>query len=211
MNDQAIRTSNLDRLVEHIKSEGIEQAHREAALILAQAEEERSRILDEAQKQADALIEASAQKVLKAEQAMTQRLKMVGRDLVLSLEEELVKRLQSFLALKLAEPLNTADLKDFILALAQGFSGQGPLNLEVTLPPEVLTRFETSLIEAFKSSLAQDIKLKGDPKIGAGLLICEQGSDFFFDFSANRLAQWLAGHAGPRLKELFEQGEEPSP
>ena len=206
MNDQQIRASNLDQLLQTIKKEGIEQAHLEAEKIRSDAVEEGQRLISEAQELAQQTQAQTEAALAQTEAAMNQRLTMAARDLSLRLEEELVGRFRRFVSQQLSPTLDGDGLADFLAGLAGGFSSeQGLAPLEVSVNPAELAALEAALGQSFRTELGRDIELLGDPAVAAGLLIKEKGADYFFDFSAPKLAQLLSDHCGPRLKRYFRE------
>jgi len=202
MNDELIRQTNLENLLNLIHTEGLEKAKEQAEQILQTAKDQAERLLEEAQRLAKAAHDEAIYKIEKAEAAQKERLQMAQRDLLLGLEEQLTLQFQNFVAQSVPAALTPAVLEKFLLALAPGFVGK---TLEVTLAPEDQKALDQALVGGLAQKLGLDLTTQGSKKVKAGMWIVESGAHAFLDFSSSALAERLSRYLSPRLKELWSQ------
>lgn len=202
MNDEQIRQTNLENLLNLIHTEGLEKAKAEGEQIVQTAKAQAERMVEEAQRLAKTAHDEAIYKIEKAEAAQLERLQMAQRDLLLGLEEQLTLQFQNFVAQAVPEALTPAVLEKFLLALAPGFAGK---SLEITLSPEDQKALEKALLGGLAQKLGVDLKTQGSQKVKAGMWIVESGAHAFLDFSSSALAERLSRYLSPRLKELWTQ------
>lgn len=201
--DEQTSTTNLERLLSLIHTEGLEKAKSEAARILNEAQAEAERIKENARHEAHQAQLDAKKRIERTEAAQQERLSMAARDLLLQLSEQLTQGFERFTAETLKAQLNAEVLAPFLKALAQALPEERQWS--ALLAKEDLNALEEALQAGFIENLQKNLELQGDDQLKAGLMLYESGAQSFLDFSAPALAQRLTRHLSPKLKELWAQ------
>lgn len=79
--------SQLQSLINKIKTDGVAEAEKEAQAVVTEAENKASRIAAEAKTKADEIVERAKQEAARTEEAGKKALEQAGRNLVLGLKK----------------------------------------------------------------------------------------------------------------------------
>lgn len=191
---------DIQGLLNRIQSDGIEKA-----------EAEKKRILDEAKQQAEAIIsqaKADAAEIVKDAKAEAEvseskgkaAVKQAARDVLLSLQADLQKRLDGIVRDSLGQAITPEVMGQIVLKMAEKYLSQENCDtIELLLSPSDAAALEAGL----KAGLLADLKAKPEIQISSnlssGLKIGVKGSDLFFDFSDDALTEVICSYAGPKL------------
>ncbi|GAB4397331.1 MAG: hypothetical protein OHK0053_13510 [Microscillaceae bacterium] len=192
------------QLTDKLYQEGIEKAEKEAALLLARAQEKADSILKEAQLQAQAIRQ-------KAEAQQRQDLENHQKNLQIAVQKTLAQLRQSVLNLmakSVIEPPLRLSLQDphFLQKIIQQFidrwspDSSQAVPLKVWLSPED----EKTLTDFFKNNalkiLDQSLVFEADPHIPAGFKIGPQDGHYRITFTEEALQAFFAQYLHPALK-----------
>lgn len=192
----------LQGLLERIQNEGIKRADSEKERIVSDARAEADRIVREAREEAEALRKKAADDAAALQSRTEAAIRQAARDIVLSLKEDLKKRLQKVVGAS----VNSAMTPEFMQKLILAVAGNSSANAGI----KVLTSAEDAakLVELCAGGIAADLKQRPVIAVGgdfdSGLKIGFEGGDVFFDFTDEALTGIVCEFAGPRIAALLE-------
>lgn len=194
----------LQELIEKIKKEGIESAQADAAKLKAAAAAEAKRIVDDAKKQADAIVaEADADRV-RSEKAGAAAVEQASRNLVLAFKGEIQGLLDKIVKDVVSASYSVEVVKDVLPDLIKNWAAKNTDSLAVALSEGDLKKID----DGFKAKLAARLKGGVDFKVGkalgAGFHIVEKDGAAFYDFSAEAVAALLSAYLNPKLAESLK-------
>jgi V/A-type H+-transporting ATPase subunit E len=182
----------LQELLDKIKKEGVESAEAEAAEIRELAEAARARTLEEARREAEAIVAAARVEASRLQDSGVASLAQASRDCLLAFRD----RLQAVLAeavgretkAALSPELLASVIPQAIAALAAGDSA----DLAVLVSPADLARLEAHGKALLDAELRKGLDLRPSADIEAGFRIVEKDGSAYYDFSAESLAEIFA-------------------
>ena len=191
---------DIQGLLNRIQSDGIEKA-----------EAEKKQILDDARQQAEAIIakaKAEASEIVKnaeAEAAVNEEkgkaaVKQAARDVLLSLQADLQKRLEMIVRDSLGQAITPEIMGQIVLKMAEKYLSQESNDtIELLLSPSDAAALESGLKAGLLANLKTAPEIKISNSLSSGLKIGIKGSDLFFDFSDDALTEVICNYAGPKL------------
>ena len=197
----------LDKLIEKIKKEGIEQAKAEAAKIKSEAEASASAIVKEAKDKADAIIVGAEEEAKRSEKAGIAALEQASRNLVLSFKGEIQGLLDLLTKKAVASSYSLDVVKDVLPKLISNWGSMNTDSLTVLLSEDDLKILDQAFVTGLQSSLKEGVELKGVKKLDKGFHIMEKDGGAFYDFSAESVANMLSAYLNPKLSEILKGTE----
>lgn len=202
-----IMAEELQSLLEKINKEGVKKAEAEQEKIIAAAKKKAEKIITDAKKKADELKKKSEADAKRNEERAADTIRQASRDIVLALQDELQNRLKIVAKECIGDAMTPELMGKLILEMEKSFlTGKTAENagVEVMLSKKDLDQ----MTKLLKGSLGKNLKSDPDLELGqdfaAGLKIGVKGSDLFFDFSDDALAEMICVYVGPRLAEILK-------
>jgi V/A-type H+/Na+-transporting ATPase subunit E len=202
--------TNLDDLIQKIKSEGVEEAERKSEEIIKAAEFTASKIVDKARQEADAITRDAEEEIRKKECISRKALEQAARDIILSIRTSLTEIFDSLIKKEYRNVLSGKTLETVLIKLIEGWQRDetGGLNIELLLSESD----RNALLEGFLSRLNEEIKagieLKAHPNIEGGFRIGMKGSHVYHDFTDEGIADVLAEYLNPRFYNFLDSLKE---
>ena len=195
----------LQELIDKIKSEGVSAAQSKADEIIHEAEQKAHKIIDDAQVEADGIVDVAKQKEAQSVQAGIDALAQAARDLLLSLQSQIVSVFNTVIQEEAEQALSGAALESAIATLIGSWTVEEAKNIDVLLNESDLASMEKSL----QSKLAQKINSGLEIKIGAGLTsgfrVSMKDGSSYYNFTPAEIAAVLSEFLNPRLTEILQQ------
>lgn len=189
----------IQDLVSSIRKEGIEEASRESAAILAKANAEAERILADAKKKAAKMIEDAKSECDLVSQSSKAAISQAARDVSLSLKKSIDDQITRILSNQVASTLDKTTLAALIKEVVKAEGA------DVTA--EISTVDADKVVEGLKADLAAELKaglvLKAGSSSASGLKVASSDGSGYFDLSADELALLLKPYLSPALKSII--------
>ncbi|MEK6764821.1 MAG: hypothetical protein AABY49_01140 [Planctomycetota bacterium] len=198
--------TNLNDLIQKIKSEGIEEAERKSEEIIKEARLTASKILNKAGLDAEAIIKKAEEEIRKKEIIGKMALEQAARDIILSIRTSLTEIFDSLIKREYQTVLSGKTLEAVLIKLIEGWQRDetGDLNIELLLSESD----RNALLEGFLSKLNEEIKagieLKAHPNIEGGFRVGVKGSHVYHDFTDEGIAEVLAEYLNPRFYNFLD-------
>ncbi len=198
----------LKTFIDKIKQEGVEAGQKKAQEIERLAKESAEEVLRKARTVAQRLREEAQEKIKQEEAASRAGLQQAGRDLLLSLHQQITATLDRLLAEEARKAMTVEMMTELITHLVKEAKvSQGAI--EVALNKSDAKKLEEGALGQLKKELKKDIILKADEDIGGGFVISFDAGKSHFDFSDKALAEHFGGYLRPRLAELLTPAPAP--
>ncbi|MBC8548570.1 MAG: hypothetical protein H8D23_02870 [Candidatus Brocadiales bacterium] len=198
--------TNLNDLIQKIKSEGIGEAERKSEEIIKEARLAASEVLNKAGLDAASIIEEAEESIRKKESISKMALEQAARDIILSIRISITEIFDSLVKKEYQNVLSGKTLETVLMKLIEGWQkdDMGELSIELL----VSESDRDTLFEGFLSKLNEEIKsgieLKVHPDIEAGFRIGMKGSHVYYDFTDDGITGVLAEYLNPRLYDFID-------
>ena len=192
----------LKTLIEKIKQEGVEAGQKKAVDIERAAKERAEEVLRKARTVAKRLREEAQEKIKQEEAASRAGLQQAGRDLLLSVRQQITATLDRLVAEEARKALTAEVMAELITHLVKEAKvSEG--GIEVALNKHDAKKLEEGVLAHLKKELKSDIVLKEDEDIGGGFVISFDAGRSHFDFSDKAFAEHLGTYLRPKLAGLL--------
>jgi len=199
-------SENLKDLLEKINQEGIKSAEEKARIIENKAENDAEKILEDARKLANNIIQEASSNAQRLKAAAEASLKQASRDTILSLKEEIRRILNKIAALEISNAMS-GDQTGRILADLIGKyidkNGQ-PDDIKVLVKKEDLEKIKDSFMSKLKDKVKAGVEFRPSANINAGFSISFDEGKSYFDFSDEGLLDALSVYLNPELVKLIK-------
>ena len=190
-------------LIEKINQDGIRAAEEKARQIEAKAQEQAGEILDRARQEAESLLSSAREKIRREEANEKTVLAQAGRDLLLSLRNEINAMLGRLLEAEVRDTLTPEALATLISEVIRRGSAGESGDIAVFLKKEDLERMEAHFLERLRAETKKQIVLMPADGISGGFLISYDGGKSCFDYSDRALAAYLGARLKPELDRIL--------
>ena len=204
-------TEKLQGLLEKIKTEGLDKAEIEKQEILDEAKKEAQKIIDKANKDAELTRKNAEEDANNLEKRAETAVQQASRDIILKLKSELQSRLETVVHDLSSESMTPEFMGELIKEMAAGFSkndSASDLKLELLVRPENREKLIVLLRGSLAKTFSETPEVFGESDIGGGLKVGINGSDVFFDFTDDAIADLLCAYVSPKLAELLKPAGE---
>jgi len=194
---------DLKRLIEKIQKEGVEAAKAKAAEIEAEAQVQAKAAVLRAKEESRRLLDEVRLEIARQKEAALSLLSQAARDTVISLRQELLRKLSNVIKQETHQALKAKDLGEMLFKLIKECCKEPGSNVEITLSKEDADKLTQVFISGFKEELKKGITLKTSDEISGGFLISYDSGKSQFDFTDSALAEYLAQYVHGRLDEIL--------
>lgn len=201
----------LQSLLDRIQHDGVQKATREKEQILEQASQEAAGLVRQAEAKAAELRKQAENDAKLTEQRAQAAIRQAARDILLALREDLQDRLRQIVRACAGDAMTPELMGQFVLAMQKAFlerKDAGDPTLEVLLNAKDKDRLEALCRGALAKELKAQPRLTLGHDLGAGLKLASKGSDLYFDFTDEALADLVCNYVGPRLAAILRDEKE---
>jgi len=214
--------AGVQALIDRLKMEGVTAGKEEADRILSDAKAQADKIVADAEAKAKSLLDTAKAEAEREEAATRDGLKIAARDMVLSLRNELDRRIQDeakrLIGVALADETFIEKLIIAVAGKAKDAADISPGDkMEIVLPERAVTFEELKqspesvkpgTLTHFVLALAGDVLREGVTFSTApgqqGISIKLTDKDISIDMNEETVAELLKAHLQPRLRAVME-------
>jgi len=197
-------TEDIKTLIEKINQEGIAAAQEKARGIESQVKQKADEILEKAKKEANKLMNDAKEEIAKMHEKEKAALTQAGRDLLLSLRQEISSMLDKLIAKEVKDSLTTENLFKILNNIIEGSCEQAKPDIIVYVSKEDAKVLEENFLAKLKQEAKREISLRPSESIQKGFIISFDSGKSEFDFSDKALAEYIGSVLKPRLKEILQ-------
>ncbi len=193
----------LEKLIDKIKTEGIEQAEQEAGQILQNAKKEADQIVKGANKKADQIIEDAKTETEKLQNSGKSALKQAERDAVLVTKERITEILNNVFKKEISENLKPDIVVELIKKMVEN-SGDDQ-KMKALVSQQDVDELEKLLVSKAQKGLADTVEIKVERGVSKGFRIGKKGEDVYYDFTDESIAEFLREFLNPSIKKMLSE------
>ncbi|MDP2910746.1 MAG: hypothetical protein Q8N76_00160 [Candidatus Omnitrophota bacterium] len=197
---------NLKGLLEKINQEGIKSGEQKAMVIEDKARIGAEKILTDAKKLADEIIQKAKLEAEKTMVSANLSVKQASRDLLLALKEDIRKMLSKIIAGEINKSLSDEEIAGILAGLIDKYTEKNGKadDIKVLVKKENLEKIKDTLISKLKDKVKSGVEFRPSPNINAGFSISFDKGKSYFDFSDEGLLETLCGYLNPELAKIIK-------
>lgn len=192
----------LENLIEKIKSEAVDEAHKAADAIIQEAKDKATSIIEQAKKDAGKMLEESEKKVGQFQRNSELALQQAARDSQLLLKERLIQVFDDVFRREVAETLSPEFLSQLISTIVKSWAENPEADLQIS--EKDLKGLEGLLFKSLNQDVKKSITLKPSAEISAGFRIGMKDGNVYYDFTDESIADLLKMFLNPKLNEILD-------
>lgn len=196
----------LERLIEKIKKDGVEEAQKRGEEITGKARENADKIIKKAKDKAEDIINEAQREAESFKTNAEAAVRQAGRDLILSIKEKIYFLFDSLLAERIRTQLTPEYLKEMILRIIEKWKIGDESSWEIMVSAQDSEKLKELLLENFHQRIKDKVEIKVNPAIEKGFRIGLKGENVHCDFTAQSIVESLQPFLNPRLAELMKEG-----
>lgn len=197
-------SQDIKDLIQKIQQEGIQVAEDKAREIEEKARQEAEAILRNAKTEAAKIIAEAKERIEKMQNSSLVSLQQAGRNLLLSLREEIDAMLEKLLASSVKQAFTPEELVKIINTLIKESVKEDKPGIVISVNKDDLHRLEKGILSELKDEAKKGITLKPLEDITGGFIISFDRGKSHFDFTDKALAEYLGQYLKPRLAEILK-------
>jgi V/A-type H+-transporting ATPase subunit E len=192
----------LQELLQTIKSEGVDAAEKKSAEIIAKAEKKANELIAAAEKKAAEIVSTAEAQAQQMEASGKAAIKQAGRDMILSIEQQLKGVFSRLVAKTVSETYHADVLEKAIHQVVTNWAS-GLENSAVLVNEEVAKELEASLKGGVAQALQAGIAITPSSKVEGGFILQERDGAAYYDFTDSAIAEALAVYLNPTLAAIL--------
>ncbi|MCU0666321.1 MAG: hypothetical protein MUF05_04425 [Candidatus Omnitrophica bacterium] len=196
--------SEIKDLIEQINREGIEKAQKASGEIEAEAKRKAWEIIEKAKKDAAGLLSQAKEEISRQEIKEKALLAQSGRDLLLSLRQQINQMLKNIIMHQVGQCLKPEEIYKIISQLVEHIASEETNGIVVCLKEQDRVILEKEFLARLKQQIQKTVTLKSADEISAGFTISFDSGKTQFDFTDQSLAEYISASLNPKLGEILK-------
>jgi vacuolar-type H+-ATPase subunit E/Vma4 len=199
---------DIKDLIEKINQEGVKAAEEKAQRIEAEARQKAEAILARAKIEAGEIISAAHERIRREDERERALLAQAGRDLLLSLREEINAMLGRIVISDLRQALTPEALSRLMSEVVRNFNTAERSDITVSLNKKDLELLEQHYLDTLRQETRRNIILKHGEEIQKGFTISFDNGKSCYDFTDKALADYIGTYLKPKLHRILQEAVE---
>jgi len=191
-------------LIAKIQQEGIKVAEDSSAKIKKEADTLAQKIVADAKAQAKKIIAEANSEAKRLEDSTQASLKQAGRDLLISLRQEINSTLDAIIKTNLRQALSVEELSGIIISLIKSASFSLGTEVIISLSQQDKEKLEKEFLRQLIQESKKQITLKSVDSIDGGFTISFDAGKSIFDFTTLALAEYVSINLRPELAKILQ-------
>ena len=197
--------NKLQELTDKLYNEGLSKGKQEGEELLAKAKAQVDDMLARAQAEAAKIIEAAQKQAEEIKTKTASDIKMASTQSIAATKkdiETLIVGKMTGEAVK--KTLSSSDfIKDLIKAVAEKFTTDGPVDLNLELPESLKNDLEPFATQELAKILGAGVEASFSKKIAGGFQIGPKDGGYFVSFTEETVSQLISEYLRPATKKLL--------
>ncbi|MBO5814514.1 MAG: hypothetical protein J6R30_00190 [Bacteroidales bacterium] len=197
--------NKLQELTDKLYNEGLSKGKQEGEELLAKAKVQADDIITKAQAEAERIITAAQKQAEEIKTKTASDVKMAASQSIAATKkdiETLIVGKMTGEAVKKA--LSSADfIKDLIKAVAEKFTTEGPVDLNLVLPESLKNDLEPFATKELAKILGAGVEASFSKKVAGGFQIGPKDGGYFVSFTEETFNQLISEYLRPATKKLL--------
>jgi len=192
-------------LIEKINQDGIRAAEEKARNIEAAATQRADEIQDQARRDAEGMVAAARERIRREEESEKTLLTQAGRDLLLSLRNEINAMLDRIVVSEIHKALTPGALSTLLIEVVHHYGARENGDIAVALNKEDLETLETNFLHQLREETKKNIVLRPAEEISGGFIISFDSGRSCYDFTDRALAEYIGVYLKPKLNRILQE------
>lgn len=199
--------SQIQELIDKIKTEGVATAQQEATQIQETAKAQAKKIIEKAKADAAQLLATAKEEIKKHEESTNTALKQSSRDMLLSLRKEIDQILKKIIKKEVVDALSGERLAGILSDVMKESTKDEykSAEMKVALSPADLKILEDGFIAKLKAELQRAFDIGSSEDISKGFTISFDGGKSCFDFTDNSLVDYLSVYLNAQVSAILKE------
>ena len=197
--------NKLQELTDKLYNEGLSKGKQEGEELLAKAKVQADDIITKAQAEAERILAAAQKQAEEIKTKTASDVKMAASQSIAATKkdiETLIVGKMTGEAVKKA--LSSADfIKELIQAVAEKFTTEGPVDLNLVLPESLKNDLEPFAIKELAKILGAGVEASFSKKVAGGFQIGPKDGGYFVSFTEETFNQLISEYLRPATKKLL--------
>ena len=197
--------NKLQELTDKLYNEGLSKGKQEGEELLAKAKVQAEDIITKAQAEAERIIAAAQKQAEEIKTKTASDVKMAASQSIAATKkdiETLIVGKMTGEAVKKA--LSSADfIKELIQAVAEKFTTEGPVDLNLVLPESLKKDLEPFATKELAKILGAGVEASFSKKVAGGFQIGPKDGGYFVSFTEETFNQLISEYLRPATKKLL--------
>ena len=196
----------ISDLIEKINQEGIRAAEEKAQIIESAAKQKAEAILNKAKIEVEEMISAANERIRREDEREKALLAQAGRDLLLSLREEINAMLSRIVVTDIRQTLTPEIITRLLTEIVRNYNTGEQGDITVIVSNDDLEILEKQYLQKLRKETQRNITLRPGGDIQGGFTISFDGEKSCYDFTDNALAEYIITYLKPKLKKTLRDG-----
>ena len=197
--------NKLQELTDKLYNEGLSKGKQEGEELLAKAKVQADDIITKAQAEAERILAAAQKQAEEIKTKTASDVKMAASQSIAATKkdiETLIVGKRTGEAVKKA--LSSADfIKELIQAVAEKFTTEGPVDLNLVLPESLKNDLEPFATKELAKILGAGVEASFSKKVAGGFQIGPKDGGYFVSFTEETFNQLISEYLRPATKKLL--------
>ena len=197
--------NKLQELTDRLYNEGLSKGKQEGEELLAKAKVQADDIIAKAQAEAAQIVEAARKQAEEIRTKTASDVKMAASQSIAATKKDI----ETLIVGKMTEGavkknLSTPDfIKELIKAVAEKFSTDGPVDLNLILPESLKNDLEPFATKELAKILGAGVEASFSKKVSGGFQIGPKNEGWFVSFTDETFSQLISEYLRPATKKLL--------
>ena len=197
--------NKLQELTDRLYNEGLSKGKQEGEELLAKAKVQADDIIAKAQAEAAQIVEAARKQAEEIRTKTASDVKMAASQSIAATKKDI----ETLIVGKMTEGavkknLSTPDfIKELIKAVAEKFSTDGPVDLNLILPESLKNDLEPFATKELTKILGAGVEASFSKKVSGGFQIGPKNEGWFVSFTDETFSQLISEYLRPATKKLL--------
>ena len=192
-------------LIDKINEDGIRAAEEKAQQIEARAKQRAEEIVASARLEAERTLAAAHERIHREDEREKALLAQAGRDLLLSLRNEINAMLEHIIMSDVRHILTPDALFRLLSTIIKQCNERETGNIVIAVEKEDLEVLQNDYFSQLKEATKKNIILKPSEEITGGFIISFDSGKSCYDFSDKSLAEYIGAHLKPKLNRILQE------
>jgi V/A-type H+-transporting ATPase subunit E len=194
-------SSNVQELISKIKTEGFEEAQKQAQAIEDDARKKAAMIISDAQAQAVRIVEEAQATAHKLDAATRLALEQAARNVLLALRQDILDLLKKLVAREVSQALTGDHLVNLVEVVARSAAGA----VQMTLNESDLAALKEVCLARLQADVRRGVTLTARSGRAKGLTISFDQNKSCFDLTEGALADYFTGFVSEQIGQLLRK------
>ncbi len=197
-------TEDIQDLIDKIHQDGIKAAERKAQVIEDEARQRADAIVSQAKRDAEKILSDAKERIALEDERERALLAQAGRDLLLSLREEIHAMLGQIVASDIRQSLTPETLFRLLIEIFRNYATESGGEMWVSLNKSDRELLERHYLQRLNQEMGRKILLKQGDDVHGGFTISYDNGKSRYDFTDKALADYIGTYLKPKLNTILQ-------